>query len=205
MSREHEQDRPAASLTPSAVAAGSIAAGDEQFVANISGDAVHALPEQQYQLYPLSPQQVKQKQHQHYHQQPHSVPTYPTGHYPSSAASSPGERLSMSGSSTGSYSIPPRANWDSAMSSSSYPAEPARTPPDLDTHAHGPRAEAGHIKESYKEGHSRLSWTGEVSSDGRNSRSAHDVPNTVTVYAAEDKERDLDREPNAVLVLVGYN
>lgn len=159
----------------------------------------------------------------HVTKQPHYFPHYSTDpvntnyYYPSS----PETRISMSGSSTGSYSYsipiqsPQRTgNWDSAVAMSSPPLPPPAAV--LDTHAEASRAEAGFITDNYKSGinHSGLSWSAEGSlSDGghghgRNSlRSGgggvHDVPNTVTVYTtADDKEGERNREPNAVLVLV---
>lgn len=143
----------------------------------------------------------------HVHDAKQPSTEFPLYYYPVSIASSPEARMSMSGSSTGSYSIPRGGrNWDSAVSSSSNPAE--RTAPlpgtALDsTHVEAPRAEAGLITESYTKGHPGLRWSAEVSvSDGRNSRSVHDTPNTVTVYTTEDKEGGRSQEPNAVLVLV---
>ncbi|KAI7968482.1 hypothetical protein EIK77_006501 [Talaromyces pinophilus] len=155
--------------------------------------------------------------------QPHYFPHYSTDpvntlntnyYYPSS----PETRISMSGSSTGSYSysIPVQSpqrtgNWDSAVAMSSSPLSP---PPVavLDTHAEASRAEAGFITDNYKTGINHWSADGSLSDGGhghgRNSlRSGgggvHDVPNTVTVYTtADDKEGERDREPNAVLVLV---
>lgn len=159
----------------------------------------------------------------HVAKQPHYFPHYSTDpvntlntnyYYPSS----PETRISMSGSSTGSYSYsipiqsPQRTgNWDSAVAMSSSPLSP---PPAavLDTHAEASRAEAGFITDKYKTGINHWSAEGSLSDGGhghgRNSlRSGgggvHDVPNTVTVYTtADDKEGERDREPNAVLVLL---
>lgn len=162
----------------------------------------------------------------HVAKQPHYFPHYSTDpvntnyYYPSS----PETRISMSGSSTGSYSYsipiqsPQRTgNWDSAVAMSSPPLPPPAAAV-LDTHAEASRAEAGFITDNYKTGidHSGLSWSAEGSlSDGghghgqNSSRSVggvHDVPNTVTVYTtADDKEGERDREPNAVLVLVSLS
>lgn len=154
--------------------------------------------------------------------QPHYFPHYSadpvyTNYYPSS----PETRISMSGSSTGSYSysIPVQSpqrtgNWDSAVAMASSPLPPPTAV--LDPYAEATRAEAGFITCDYKTkiNHSGLSWSAEGSlSDGghgpgrNSSRSVrggvHDVPTTVAVYkTAEDKEGGRDREPNAVLVLV---
>lgn len=186
MLREH------APLTPS-----QTSARDEHSSSLISEDSIHVSPKEQ--------RQQQQQQLQHHAHQHGSIFTDPANCCPQAASSR--EARSISGSSTGLYSISRGVNWDSAMSSSSYPAEPVPTPPALNAaHADASRAEAGLISESYKEGHARLSWAAEVSlSDGRHSRSAHDVPNTVTVYAADDKERELSREPNAVLVLLLFS
>jgi hypothetical protein len=161
----------------------------------------------------------------HVAKQPHYFPHYSADpvntnyYYPSS----PGTRISMSGSSTGSYSYsipiqsPQRTgNWDSAVAMSSSPLPPPAAV--LDTHAEASRAEAGFITDNYKNGlnQSGLSWSAEGSlSDGGHGRNSsrsggggvHDVPNTVTVYTttADDKEGERNREPNAVLVLVSHS
>lgn len=188
MSQEHD----ASGLTPTSI--------------TIADDTTTPAPEDYYN-------------YAHVAKQPHCFPHHSTDpvntsyYYPSS----PETRISMSGSSTGSYaySIPiqsPQRNWDSAVAMSSSPVPPPAAV--LDTHAEASRAEAGFITDNYKAGinHSGLSWSAEGSlSDGghghgRNASRGggiHDVPNTVTVYTtADDKEGERYREPNAVLVLV---
>uniref|UniRef100_A0A093USY4 Acylphosphatase n=1 Tax=Talaromyces marneffei PM1 TaxID=1077442 RepID=A0A093USY4_TALMA len=156
----------------------------------------------------------------HVAKQPHYFPRYSTDpatinyYYPSS----PETRISMSGSSSGSYSILPQrtGNWDSAVAMS--PSSPISLSPAvaLNTHAEASRAEAGFITDNYKNSlnHSGLSWSAEGSlSDGghghgrNSSRSVGGVPegpSTVTVYTttADDKEAERNQEPNAVLVLL---
>lgn len=155
----------------------------------------------------------------HVAKQPHCFPHYSTDpvnatyYYPSS----PETRISMSGSSTGSYaySIPIQSphrngNWDSAVAMSSSPVPPPAAV--LDAHTEASRAEAGFITDHYKTGiNSGLSWSADGSlSDGGHGHGrksphggVHDVLNTVAVYTtAEDKEGERNREPNAVLVLV---
>ncbi|EED15541.1 conserved hypothetical protein [Talaromyces stipitatus ATCC 10500] len=146
----------------------------------------------------------------HHHFSSHSPPDPITStNYYNYYPSSPETRISMSGSSTGSYSIPPQrnGNWDSALAMSSPPLSPPAAV--LDPHIEASRIEAGLISpDTYKKG----KWSAEVSlSDGghghgrNSSRSVvHDAPNTVTVYTttSDDKEGDRNREPNAVLVLL---
>ncbi|OKL62313.1 hypothetical protein UA08_03037 [Talaromyces atroroseus] len=191
----HGQD---VSLTPL-----PIAAGDEQVAAAISysNSFIH-----------VSPKQQQQQQYRKQQQYPPSVSSTPLNCYPVPTASSPEARISMSGSSAGSYSISPGVNWNSAPMSSSSSSHPKETHTHTHTHAHAhthadaPRAEAGLVTESHKDDRAGLSWTADISlSDGRNSRSLHDAPNTVTVYASEDKEREPLREPNAVLVLLLFS
>lgn len=156
-------------------------------------------------------QNIKQVQyHPHQYFSPYSTETAVNTNY--YYPSSPETRLSMSGSSTGSYTFPPQrtSNWD--------PAPPMPLSPPLSSSAAGhslhdeaSKVEAGLVSsEYYKNGR----WSAQASlSEGESrhghgrdsSRSVvHEGPIPVTVYAAttDDKEAEQDREPNAVLVLV---
>jgi hypothetical protein len=141
-----------------------------------------------------------------YHQQhlpkqsPHVHPsTY--NYYLASDASSPEARMSLSRSSTGSYSIP-RTTRDTTLS---YPEKVAGSA----SFTMASRAEEGGIHDggetdARKESHARSSWTGDPLSlsDEQAPRSLHhEGPNTVTVFTPA-KESSHPREPNAVLVLV---
>lgn len=141
----------------------------------------------------------------YYHQHPpkQSPQFHPYSHtyHLGSEASSPEARMSLSGSSTGSYSIP-RATLDPTLS---YPEKVAGSA----SFALASRAEEGGIHDgmgtdSRAESHVRSSWTGGPSSlsDGHAPRGLHhDGPNKVTVFTpAEESSRP--REPNAVIVLV---
>lgn len=187
MSQEHDSSAPVC-LIPT-----SIAIVDDSTIT-----ATTTPPEDYYTQF------AKQPQHHFPSYSPDPVNT--NYYYPSS----PETLISMSGSSTGSHSIPPQraGYWDSALAMSSPPISPPSAVV-LDPHTEASRLEAGVItSDNYKKGH----WSAEVSlSDGghghgrSSSRSVvHDAPNTVTVYTttAADKEGDRNREPNAVLVLV---
>lgn len=159
---------------------------DEQFVTTV-------VPEHSYPQLPLK--------------QASNIYSYPANCYyvASPVASSPdAARMSMSGSSTGSYSIPysiPHAKLSDPEQSVILTAPTAATLP----HAHSPRvAEPVILTGSHiKEGHL---WSATMSTpDGHSSRSVHETQNTVAVYAPEDKEEAPSREPNAVLVLLLFS
>ncbi|KAH8705797.1 hypothetical protein BGW36DRAFT_393313 [Talaromyces proteolyticus] len=169
--------------------------GDEQFVTAVAPEHYHS----------HSPYVLKQLPNAY---------SYPANSYYSAAAaasppvaSSPETRMSVSGSSTGSYSIP-HANFDPAIphpEQTSVPATNGR--PQASPQLLPPsRPVTGVIAESYsKEGQTRASWSPRMSSsDGHNPRSHHEAQNTVTVYTS-DKEQVSRREPNAVLVLLLFS
>ncbi|CRG88987.1 hypothetical protein PISL3812_06022 [Talaromyces islandicus] len=133
---------------------------------------------------------------------PPNLYSSPANYYNPAAASSPAisspeARMSVSGSSTGSYSLP-RANLDASIP---YPektvsyARPQQSP--------SPRADAGVVTDPYtKEERTQSPWSARMSSpDGHHPRSTHEARHSVTVYTS-DKEQFSSREPNAVLVLL---
>ncbi|KAL1966069.1 hypothetical protein VTN77DRAFT_4817 [Rasamsonia byssochlamydoides] len=119
-----------------------------------------------------------------------------------SEASSPEATGSLSGSSTGSYSIP-RTALDPVQS---YPEKAAGSA----SFALASRAEEGSVVTTadghfHKDRHGRTSWTScpLPLSEGQSLRSVrHDEQNSVTVYAGTKEKSFHSREPNAVLVLV---
>jgi hypothetical protein len=115
----------------------------------------------------------------------------------SPAISSPEARMSISGSSTGSYSLP-RANLDSSIQYPEQAATTVRPQP-----SPSPRADTSVMTDTYtKEERTQSHWSARMSSsDGHHPHSTHEPRNSVNVYTS-DKEQVSGREPNAVLVLV---
>lgn len=159
--------------------------GDEQFVTAVVPDVCYT-----------QPPSLKH---------PPNIYSYPINYYypaappaaSSPAISSPEARMSVSGSSTGSYSLP-RANLDAAIPYPEQAATNVRPHP-----SPSPRADTSVMADSYtKEERTQSAWSARMSSsDGHHPCSTHEARNSVTVYTS-DKEHVSGREPNAVLVLV---
>lgn len=123
-----------------------------------------------------------------------------------SEASSPEGTGSLSGSSTGSYSIP-RAALDPVQS---YPGKTAGSASfTLASHMEEGSGSNGAVTSaeghSHKDGSGRASWASRPSqlSGGQSLRSVrHDEQSSVTVYAGTKEKFSYSKEPNAVLALV---
>lgn len=114
----------------------------------------------------------------------------------SPAISSPEARMSVSGSSTGSYSLP-RANQDASIQYPEQAATNVRPQP-----SPSPRDTSVMTDSCTKGERTQSPWSARMSSsDGHHPRSTHEPRNSVNVYTS-DKEQVSGREPNAVLVLV---
>lgn len=159
--------------------------GDEQFVTALVPDVCYT-----------QPPSLKH---------PPNVYSSPTNYYyppaSSPAISSPEARMSVSGSSTGSHSLP-RANQEASIPYPEKAVPNVRPQPSPSS-----RTDASVVADSYtKEERTHSLWSARMSSsDGHHPRSTHEARrNSVTVYTS-DKEHVSRREPNAVLVLVSFD